>query len=103
MNPRQMQKAMKQMGIHQEEIDASEVIIKTGSGNLVVRNPSVVKIKMQGQMSFQISGDVSEESVISEDDIKTVAEQAGVSEEKARESLEKHDGDLAEAILSLQG
>ncbi|MBT6941476.1 nascent polypeptide-associated complex protein, partial [Candidatus Woesearchaeota archaeon] len=34
--------------------------------------------------------------------IKTVAEQASVSEDKAKEALEENSGDLAQAILSLQ-
>ena len=39
---------------------------------------------------------------ISEDDVKTVVEQTSCSEEKARELLEKHNGDLAAAIMELQ-
>ena len=39
---------------------------------------------------------------LSDEDIKFVAEQAGVSLEKAREALIKTKGDLAEAILLLR-
>ncbi len=102
-----MNALMKQMGMAQTEIDASRVIIeKNDGGKLVIDNPSVVKIRMQGQESFQISGHAEEvegsgfESGISEEDVKAVMEKTGVSEEKARESLEK-TGDLAEAILEL--
>ena len=45
---------------------------------------------------------IEELSKIKDEDIETVAEQAGVSKEKAREALEKCSGDLAEAILSLK-
>ncbi|MCD4760177.1 nascent polypeptide-associated complex protein [archaeon] len=102
MNPRQMQKAMQRMGIKQEEIDASEVIIKTPEKNLVIKNPQVTKVDMMGQKTFQVIGEVTEESSISEEDIKTVAEQAEVSEEQAKEALQKTSGDLAEAILELK-
>ena len=101
MNPRDLQKAMKRLGMKQEEIEATQVIIKTPSKNLIINNPTVQKISMMGEESLQITGDIEEES-ISEDDIKTVSEQAGVSKEKAKEALVKFNGDLAEAILYLK-
>jgi nascent polypeptide-associated complex subunit alpha len=104
LDPKKMQAMMKQMGMAQEEIDASRVIIeKTDNTKTIIENPSVTKIKMQGQESFQIAGDVSEEAGevgVSEEDIKTVIEKTGASEEKSKEALEK-TGDLAEAILEL--
>ena len=100
MNPRQMNKMMQKMGVKQEEIDATEVIIKTPEKNLVIKNPSVTKVDMMGQKTFQIMGDATEESQISEEDINTVAEQANVSKEEAKQALEKTSGDLAEAIVS---
>ena len=101
MNPRQMGKMMQKMGIKQEEIEASEVIIKTPGKNLVIKNPNVTKVDMMGQKTFQVIGEISEESPISEDDINTVSEQANVSKEEAKAALEKHNGDLAEAIVEL--
>ncbi|MBL7147957.1 MAG: nascent polypeptide-associated complex protein [Nanoarchaeota archaeon] len=101
INPKQMQKVMQQMGIKQEEIDAKEVIIKLEDKNLVIKNPSVSKINMKGHETFQITGDISEESGSNEEDIKTVVEQTGCSEEEAKESLEKYD-DIAEAIMNLK-
>ena len=104
MNPKKMQAVMKQMGIAQEEIDASKVIIeKTDNAKIIIESPSVTKIKMQGQETFQIAGEIKEETSapeISENDIKTIIEKTGVSEEKAKKTLEK-TGDLAEAILEL--
>lgn len=104
MNPKKMQAVMKQMGISQDEIDASRVVIeKTDNTKIIIENPSVTKIKMQGQESFQIVGEVHEETGevgISEDDVKTVMEKTNKSEEEAKEALEK-TGDLAEAILEL--
>lgn len=101
IDPKLMKAAMKKMGIKQEDIAADEVVIKTSSGNIIIRNPSVTKMTMGGRDSFEITGDVSEET-LSEDDVKTVAGQADVDEETARKALEKANGDLAEAILSLK-
>ena len=93
---------MKQMGISQENVEASRVTIEKNDGNkIIIENPSVVKIKMQGNESFQISGDSKEETSISEEDIKTVAERTGKNEEEAKKALEMKNGDLAEAILEL--
>lgn len=92
---------MKQMGMAQEEIDASKVIIEKTDGNkTIINNPSVTKIKMQGQETFQIAGEISEEAGNSEQDIKTIVEKTSCSEEQAKEALEK-TSDLAEAILEL--
>jgi len=102
MNPKQLQQAMKKLGVKQENIDAYEVVIKTREKNLVVKNPSVVKVNMMGQDSLQITGEIEEQVNITEDDINTVAEQGGVSKEEARRVLEKNDGDLAKAILELK-
>ncbi len=104
MNPKQMAGMMKKMGISQEEIPAEKVIIERSDGNkIIINEPSVQKIKMQGQETFQIAGIISEETAevsVSEQDIKTIIEKTSVSEQQARESLEK-TGDLAESILEL--
>ena len=107
VNPRQLKAMMKQMGMAQDTLDASQVIIKTQSGKVYVfDSPQVEKISMQGQTSFQIQGDfqIQEEELqvsISQDDIETVMEQAQVDEKKAKAALEESDGDLAQAIISL--
>lgn len=100
MNPKMMKQAMQKMGIKQVELDAEEVIIKLKDKNLIIKNPNVSKINMQGHETFQIMGDVSEESS-NEEDIKTVMDQTGCSEEEAKKALEKYD-DIAEAILNLK-
>ena len=98
---------MKQLGIQQVEIPATEVIIKTKEKNIIITNPSVSKVNMMGQENFQISGEVHEEAVssvpdISDEDIRTVMEQAGVDRLTAQKAIEDADGDLAEAILNLK-
>jgi nascent polypeptide-associated complex subunit alpha len=106
MNPRQMQQAMKKMGMKQIDVDAEEVIIRCADKNIVISNPQVAKVIMMGQETWQISGSAREEAHdtsvdITAEDIATVMEQASVSEDVAKEAIEKANGDLAEAILSL--
>jgi nascent polypeptide-associated complex subunit alpha len=107
LDPKKMQAVMKQMGIAQEDIPSSKVTIeKQDGGKIVINEPSVTRIKMQDQESFQISGEVSEDSdegeaMFSEKDIKTLVEQTGCSEKQAKAALEK-TGDLVEAIMLLK-
>ena len=108
MNPKKMQQMMKKMGIAQSEIDAKEVIIKLEDKELVFSNPNVSKVNMMGQQTFQLAGEYEERSLepekpeISEEDIKTVMEQANCNEEKAKQALEENNGDIAASILKLQ-
>ena len=103
INPRQLEKMAKKMGLQSTQIDAEEVIIKTHESEIIIRNPQVAKVNMMGQETFQISGDVEEREAagFSEDDVSMVAEKAGVTEEEARNAL-KECGGIAEAILSLK-
>lgn len=105
MNPRDMEKAMKRLGIKQHEIEAIAVIIRTKTEDIIIRNPSVQKIDMMGNNSYQVSGTEEIRKIepeISEEDIKTVMEQAEVSKEKAIKALKDNNGELAAAIMSLQ-
>jgi nascent polypeptide-associated complex subunit alpha len=108
MDPRQMRMAMKKLGIQQQEILAKEVIIRFEDKEIVISNPSVTKVNMMGQDTYQISGEEEERSInsepdISDDDIATVAEQAGVSKEEAEQAIKDSKGDLAQAIMKLKG
>ena len=101
-DPNMMKKLMSQLKM--EDVEASEVIIKTPSGDLIITNPSVQRMKVKGKDSFQISGDVVEQETIevSEEDIKMVMDQTGCSEDEAMDALADSDGDIAGAILSLK-
>lgn len=101
LNPKDLEKAMKKLGIKQETIEATEVIIKTPTKDLIIRNPQVAKVNAMGQETLQITGDIEEFSGITEDDIKTVMDQTKVSKEQAKKTLEKNKGDLAKTILEL--
>jgi nascent polypeptide-associated complex subunit alpha len=109
MNPRQMKKMMRQMGMKMEELDAEGVIIKLMDGReIIIDNPGVSIVTAMGQRTYQIVGEeriVESEAdalEVSEDDIKLVMEQTGAGEEEARRALEESGGDLAGAIMGLK-
>ena len=111
MNPRMMKKLQKQLQNSTEDIDATEVIIKTKDKEIYFSNPSVTSMNMMGQQSYQIVGEPQERGLseggettsIPDEDIELVAGQAGVSKEKAKEALEECGGEPAEAIIKLMG
>ena len=107
MNAKKMAGMMKKMGISQTQLDVNRVVFEMDDGNLVIDDPSVLKVMMQGQETYQISGEAREESgdgslEISEEDVAMVVEKTGKSEDEVREALEKSDGDIAEAIMGLK-
>jgi len=111
INPKQVERAMKRMGIKSEQIDADEVIIKARDKEIVISSPQVTKVNMGGQDTFQIAGEVSEREArtesgeaagASEEDIQVVMQRTGATEAEARQALEESDGDLAQAIIKLK-
>ena len=101
LNPKDLEKAMKKLGVKQESIEATEVIIKTPNKDLIIRNQQVSKINAMGQETLQILGTIEEFSGITEEDIKTVMSQAKISRDEAKKALEKNKGDIAKTILEL--
>lgn len=105
MNPMQMKKLMKQLNIKSEDIDAKKVTIELSDGRLIIENPKVTAIEMQGQRTYTILGEERIEKAsklkISEEDIKLVQEKTGRSPEEVKKALEKANGDIASAIKSL--
>lgn len=107
MNPRQMEKMMRQMGIKNENIEADEVIIRCADKEIIISNPNVQKVNMMGQDSYQISGEISERNIdedapkFTDDDIQMVMDQTNCSKNEAEDALKETTGDIAEAILIL--
>ena len=98
-----MQGMMKKMGISQTQMNVHRVIFEMEDGNVVIDEPSVVKIMMQGQETYQVAGEAREESSggVSDADVDMVKEKTGKDEEEVRVALEECDGDIAEAIMKL--
>ncbi len=104
LNPRELAKAMQRLGVQQQEIDAEEVIIRCKDKEIVISQPQVAKVNMMGQESWQITGKAIErEQELKEEDVKTVMEQANTSREQAINAIKKAKGDLARAIIEIQG
>ena len=106
MNSRKAAQMMKRMGIQQVDIPAVEVIIRTAEKEIIITNPSVAKVNMMGQETYQISGDEHEQAIssdpdINEEDIATVMEQTNTTKEESLAAIQKHNGDLAQAIMDL--
>jgi len=104
---------MQKMGMDVKEIaNVRQVVIKAMDKQIVIDDPTVTTITMQGQTMFQVAGgtvkeeahkeEVEEALPITENDVKLVAEQAGVSLEEAKKALIESGGDLAQAILALK-
>lgn len=103
---------MQKMGMKMDEVpDVTAVIIKTASKDIMIEEPSVTAINVQGQTMYQIAGGrVSEtqtqplaQTGTSDTDVQLVAQQTGKSLEESRKALVEAGGDLAKAILSLKG
>lgn len=105
MNPRKMKQMMKQLGMDIKPIeDVQEIVITTASGRYVFDQAEVAVMKMQGVVTWQITGEPRFEeavAVIPDEDVELVAGQAGVSAEAAKAALVETKGDIAEAILRL--
>ncbi|WP_048147750.1 nascent polypeptide-associated complex protein [Palaeococcus ferrophilus] len=105
MNPKQMQRMMRQLGIKMDELEGvKEVVIRFENKEIIIANPQVTVITAMGEKSYQIVGKEEVRGILnlSEEDIKLVMEQAGVDYETAKKALEETGGDLAEAIIRLQ-
>jgi nascent polypeptide-associated complex subunit alpha len=98
---------MQRMGMQVEQVDdVTRVVIESSSKRIVIDNPEVAIVKVQGQTVYQVGGGTAREegpaSVTSQEDANLVASQAGVSVEEAAKALQQSGGDLAQAIIILK-
>ncbi len=107
---------MQRMGMNMDTVaDVQQVVIRTATKDIVIDEPEVAILQVQGQKMYQvIGGQVSEQApsqrgtaeaskpLFSDEDAQLVADQTGKSLEKAKEALAECGGDLAKAILLLQ-
>ena len=86
--------------------EVSRVIIETPTKRIIIDNPEVATVSVQGQKIYQVGGGtVREEGLTTEpspDDAKLVASQASVTIEEASRALRESGGDLAQAIILLK-
>ena len=107
---------MQRMGMNMDSVsDVQQVIIRTSSKDIVIDDPEVAILEVQGQKMYQvIGGQVSEQAPTRTKSTATaqthfpkkmyswLRTKQVESLEKAKEALEEADGDLAKAILLLQ-
>ncbi|MDD2532769.1 MAG: nascent polypeptide-associated complex protein [Candidatus Methanomethylophilaceae archaeon] len=110
MNPRQMQQAMRKMGIKNESMKGvTQVIIRTADREYVFDSPDVNIMTVQGQKTYQLTGEPAERPLgetaaapgMPEEDIELVMSQTGCGRDAAIKALEENNGQPAEAILQI--
>jgi len=117
LSPRQLRRMQARMlsnlGLDLKELGAAEeAVLRFHDKEIVVKNPNVVAMRVEGETIYQIIGgeveerepgeEIEEAYKPSREDILLVASQAGVSEEDAERALIETEGDLAKAILLLK-
>jgi nascent polypeptide-associated complex subunit alpha len=112
VNPREAKRMMQRMGMSMDSVpEVNQVIVKTATKDIIIDEPEVAILNMQGQRIYQVMGGrvsetasvVEKKLAIPDEDIQLVAGQTGKSFEEAKKALEESGGDLAKAILLLQG
>ncbi len=98
-NPRDLEKLMK--NVKMEEIEANEVLIRSASKTIAIKNPKVVKTEMMGQTTYQVTGNAVEENATNDADIDLVIQKTGVSRDEASKILQE-TGDMASAIMKIE-
>jgi nascent polypeptide-associated complex subunit alpha len=98
---------MQRMGLSMNPMEVEEVVLRTKDKEIMIEDPEVAVLEVQGQKIFQVTGGRLTEKVLEkklavpEEDVQLVAQQAKVTLERARSALEQTGGDLAQAILLL--
>ncbi len=105
VNPREANRMMQKMGMAVQQLDdVTRVVMETPTKKIIIDNPEVATVTVQGQTVYQVGGGTVREEGAggSDDDAKLVASQAGVSVEMAMKALKEANGDLAQAIILLK-
>lgn len=122
-NQRQMQMAMRRLGMTTEEVEGvEEVVIRTKDKEHVFKAPEVTILQVQGVRTYQVVGEPEVRARTAgplagasgapapppappagppAEDVTLVMEQANVDEDDAVAALRESDGQPAEAILKL--
>lgn len=116
LNPRDLERYLKRMGIKMEEVDAAYVEIGLKNGDVLrIEGPAVALLKLPNKMLvYQIQ---TQESSVklqkrqqqtaeagytpTDEDINLVMEQTGATREEAEQALRETKGDLVQAVMSL--
>jgi len=109
---RDAKRMMQKMGMKIDEIDGvTEVLIRTATREIIIKEPVVTSVVVQGQRMYQVTGGSAHERApsaeaaqpeVPEEDVNLVATQTGKTVDEAKVALKESGGDLAEAILRLK-
>jgi len=109
---RDAKRMMQKMGMKIDEIDGvTEVLIRTATREIIIKEPVVTSVVVQGQRMYQVTGGSAHERTpsaeaaqpeVPEEDVNLVATQTGKTVDEAKAALKESGGDLAEAILRLK-
>jgi len=109
---RDAKRMMEKMGMKIDEVvGVTEVLIRTVTREIVIEEPVVTSVVVQGQKMYQITGGSAHERMpsaeaappeVPEEDVKLVAAQTGKTVDEAKIALKESGGNLAEAILKLK-
>ncbi|MCX8189812.1 MAG: nascent polypeptide-associated complex protein [Candidatus Diapherotrites archaeon] len=105
MSPSQMRRLMKDISM--QELNAKRVIIEMDGKKIVIENPKITSMQIQGQKTYTVLGKerVEEETgmstEIAEEDISLVQQKTGKSRDEAIRALKEANNDLALAIKKL--
>ncbi|MGA2239293.1 MAG: nascent polypeptide-associated complex protein [Candidatus Bathyarchaeia archaeon] len=109
---RDAKRMMQKMGMKIDEIDGvTEVLIRTPTREIIIEEPVVTSVVVQGQRMYQITGGSAHERTpsaeaaqpeVPEEDVNLVVTQTGKTVDEAKAALKESGGDLAEAILRLK-
>ncbi|MEL9991431.1 MAG: nascent polypeptide-associated complex protein [Thermoproteus sp.] len=118
LNPRELERYLKRMGIKMEEVDAAYVEIGLKNGDVLrIEGPAVALLKLPNKvLVYQVQAQESSVSVKkreappqtssagytpTDEDISLVMEQTGATREEAEQALREAKGDLVQAVMSL--
>ena len=109
---RDAKRMMQKMGMKIDEIDGvTEVLIRTATREIIIEQPVVTSVVVQGQRMYQVTGGSARERTpsaeaaqleVPEGDVNLVVTQTGKTVDEAKAALKESGGDLAEAILRLK-
>lgn len=111
--PRDLERQLRKMGVKVEEIGGVRVVlIEAEDREILIEDPQVVVLTTKNQKIFQIVGskvkeiptsssraEAAAKPQYSEDDVKFVGEQTGLTADEARKLLEEAGGDIARALM----
>src|SRR2546428_3875452 len=107
INRREANRMMQRMGMQVKQVDdVTRVIIESASKRIVIDDPEVAIVTVQGQTVYQVGGGTAREEgpagASSQEDAKLVASQAGATTAETAKAIQPSGGDLAQAIIILK-